>query len=804
MGVVRFLGVTVGLLGLVIDPAWAQLPKKDLVPGLNNTAVQYAASNRNAPALGLLNRATTLRPSDTLAYNRALVLIHLKKFEEAAAVLTKHRAFAHAALNLALLQCRTGQPEAGLKAIQQASATGEWANVKQVNIALVQYGLGQYGPAQQTLDAGATGATAQLMRADLALIQGEYAGALNQYNELLSDETYGPIMPVRIGNALLGLHEFDRAEEQFSRYLQGGNRVAFAQARLGLANALYGQGNYDRAAAEYRTAVQLMPYSEVARTGLGNAYASKRDYRNARIHYEAALKQQSATPNAMLGLGVVAFRQGKFEEAAQLFGAISTMLEATNPDHADAFLHQGLMALTQSRYDTARQALQLAAQLRPGDPSAYSGLSEVFRKQEQFGRSLDALQEALAKSPDESDKPQKQTKTGQRHWPSANQNHWPTANQNHWPGDTPPPGRRVKERVPEKQPDVVAAHPISDKIKARMLANQGSLLMKMNLMDQAYPVFREAIKHDPSNLNALNGLAVSLLEMDKLDKANAIYDSLISHGNHRAFLHNNRGIVRAYMAMQYEKRNQPERARQLYEGAKADYERAQKLDTSRRFYQNNLGNILKNLGKYTEAIKSYEGYLSKSAINNLGVLYAASGKPDFSRYYLNLASKLDSSNQIFRYNQVKLYRRSFADSLTANPGLLAAERRVPANSISAKYSRDGFVNIYLYDYDFDAYDYPGDHRFPVQPDIPRAPDLLPVDDFVTMPEPTPKLAPAPVLASAATKPAALATAPARVGVAPVAPASAAPTGPFKRARMPKPANARRSGRWGSTKCPVVR
>lgn len=728
---------------------------KDPLPRLNNSAITLSQSNKNGPALSLLERVRQGRPSDTVAYNRALVLIKLKRFDEAATELTKLASFGHAQLNLAALQCRMGNWESGLRTLQAAPATAEWADEKAVNIALVLYQLGKYDEAATALSRAGAGSTAQILQGDIALAKGRFVGALNIYNSLQNDEIYGRIIAVRIGNALLGQRQFSEAAHQFETYLESGDRTAYASARLGLANALYGQHEYSKAMAEYRAAVQLMPKSAAARTGLANTFASNHDYRSARTHYETALKQQPDNPNATLGLGVVAYRQGQFDESASHFSKIDKLLEPTNPDHADAFLHQGLMALSSSRYDTARRALEVATRLRPGDPSAFSGMSEVFRRQDLYGQALDMLQQSI-------------TKTASHHWPGAT--------------------------VPTPE--------MTSKTRARMLANQGSLLLKLNMLDKAYPIFKEALKDDPRNINALNGLAVSLLETDQLEKANSLYDSILSRGNHKAFLHNNRGIVRAYAAMQLDKKKQPQQARQLYLKAKTDYEQAQAIDTTRRFYQNNLGNVLKNLDQYEEAIKSYQAYLSKSAINNMGVLYAASGKPDFSRYYLNLAIELDSTNLVYHYNRVKLYRQAFADSLARKPNLLAAERRLPTNSISAKYSRDGYINIYLYDYDFDAYDFPADHHFPVKPEKPQAPDLLPVDDFVMMPEPIPTapVATPPVVVSrpSAITPATNASVTSSAPPAPVTSSSA----PYKRGRMPKPARPGRTSRWGSTRCPT--
>lgn len=725
--------------------------RKDPVPGQNNTAILFSKAGKQAQALGLLTKAGQTRPSDTLTYNRALVLLKLKRFDEAAAALQKANTFAHAQLNLGGLQCRQGDWAGGLKTLQAAPATREWADEKAVNIALAQYQLGQFKEAERTLS-GAAGATAQLLRADLALVQGFYADALKAYKALENDETYGTVMPVRMGNALLGMRKFDDAVALFEQYLTGNDRSAHGAARLGMANARYGQREFGRAAAEYRAALQLMPQSTAARTGLANALASNRDYRSARVQYETVLRQDPASLNARMGLGVVAFRQGNLPESMGHLRQITARLDPSNPDHADAYLHQGLASLSISRFDTARRALEIVSRLRPGDPSAFSGLSEVYRRQDLYGQALEMLQQAINKTAE-----------------------------HHWPGAQPPPE-------------------LSAKTRARMQANRGSLLLKLNLMDQAYPVFREALKDDPSNLNALNGVAVSLLEMDQLDKAHGLYDSLINRGHRRAFLLNNRGIVRSYMALQLDKKKQTEEARKYYTLARQDYEKAQQMDTSRRFYQNNLGNVLKNLNLYDEAVKSYQAYMSRSAINNMGVLYAANRKPDFSRYYLNLAIELDSNNLIYQYNRVKLYRTFYPDSLNRKPNLLAAERRLPTQSISAKYSRDGYINIYLYDYDFDVYDYPPDHRFPLAMEPPRPPDLLAIDDFVTMPEPADPAPTTATVAPSAVKPGP-ATAP-EISTPPVATRPAVAGTPAKRSRMPKPARPRRSTRWGSTRCPT--
>ncbi|MCY7358354.1 MAG: hypothetical protein LH609_13020, partial [Rudanella sp.] len=83
------------------------------------------------------------------------------------------------------------------------------------------------------------------------------------------------------------------------------------------------------------------------------------------------------------------------------------------------------------------------------------------------------------------------------------------------------------------------------------------------------------------------------------------------------------------------------------------------------------------------------------------------------------------------------------------------------------------------------------------PETPRPPDLLPVDDFIRMPELAPVTQPV-------TSRVALVAAPQTNSLVPVsvAPKPAGSSAQPKRSRMLKPAKARRAGRWGSTRCPV--
>ncbi|WP_164851257.1 tetratricopeptide repeat protein [Larkinella soli] len=643
----------------------------DSIPRLNNTAIRLAYNKNYSGALQLLQRAAAARPSDTILYNQAIVLSRLRRYEEAGSLMQQIGSFSQAQANRGVFTCMTGDVKAGL-AMMESAAVGKGADRVAFNRAVAYLHAGQFAEAEQAagqaLRSRGSEPVYRLVKGDAQLGLGKHKEALNTYRQLERQESLATVLPVRIGNALLGLKEYEEAAEQFESYLLSGDRTFQASARYGLANAYYGRKEFAKAVAEYRRAVQFQPTWVQARTGLGNALCSTRDYRSARIEYEAALVVDPENQAAHLGLGVVSHRQGLYEQAMEHFLQAPDLFDAKNADLADCFLSRGLTYLALNRLDSALVNFAVAMRLDKKHPAAYAGASEVYRKKDSFRYTLEYLEKAIRLSP---------------------------------------------------QND-------------RMLTNKGNMYLRAGNMEEAYANFSWALNHNARNVNALNGLSIALLEKDRIEEAELVLDSLINRGNHKSFLYNNRGIVRSYLALKHEKHRDVNQAKQFYYRAIRDYERARDLDSTHKTYYNNLGNVYKNIQEQAKAVKSYQGHLDRSAINNMGVLFASNGKPDLGRHYLNIAISLDSASLVYNYNRFKIYREFFKDSLAHRPDLLRAEQLMPSTSISSKYSKDGYINIYLYDYDFERYEFPGDHFFPIQTDAPVPPDYRPLDDLLSM------------------------------------------------------------------------
>lgn len=646
-------------------------PDNDSVPRLNNTALKLARNKNYSGALQLLQRAAAGRPSDTLLYNQAIILGRLKRFEEASSLLQQIPSFAHAQANQGVFFCQSGDVKVGL-ALLENTAGGKGADKIAFNRAVAHLHAGQFDEAHRAASEAVRMRPGEpmyrLTKGDALLGLGKYREALHLYESVEKVPELENMLPVRIGNALLGLKKYEQAAEKFTTYLLSGDRSFQAPARFGLANAYYGQKEFTKSVAEFRRAVQFRPLWVQARTGLGNALCSIRDYRSARIEFEAALALEPENPHVHLGLGVISHRQGLYEQAMEHFTKAPDLFDEKDKNLADCFLSRGLTHLELNQLDMALVNLSIVMRLNKEHPAAYAGASEVYRKKDSYRYTLAYLEKAIRLSP---------------------------------------------------QND-------------RMLTNKGNMYLKSGNMDEAYDNFSWALHHNSQNINALNGLSISLLEKDRIEQAENVLDSVINRGHHKAFLYNNLGIVRSYMALKYEKQKDLHNAKQYYYRAIRDYERSRDLDSTHKTFYNNLGNLYKNTEEYDKAVKSYLGHLDKSAINNLGVLYARNGKGEFGKHYLNIALTIDSASLVYQFNRYKVYKEYFKDSLARRPDILQAQNLMPTNSISSKYSKDGYINIYLYDYDFERYEFPGDHYFPIQTDSPTPPDYRPLDDLLSM------------------------------------------------------------------------
>src|SRR5690606_5725341 len=160
----------------------------------------------------------------------------------------------------------------------------------------------------------------------------------------------------------------------------------------------------------------------------------------------------------------------------------------------------------------------------------------------------------------------------------------------------------------------------------RMYANYGNLLFHFNMFKKSYEVFKRAVAINNTNIKAQNGWALALLENDQLDKSKALLDSLVKTNSDIPYLLNNRGISYAYVGNRHQQRDELELAEAHYKSSFADFNKALDIKPVNRFYNVNVGNVYRYWEDYDEAQLSYKAYQDKSALNNMGIMYAGQEK----------------------------------------------------------------------------------------------------------------------------------------------------------------------------------
>lgn len=147
---------------------------------------------------------------------------------------------------------------------------------------------------------------------------------------------------------------------------------------------------------------------------------------------------------------------------------------------------------------------------------------------------------------------------------------------------------------------------------------------------------------------------------------------------------------------------------------------------TRKFYNVNQGNVYRYWQQYDQASLSYQSYQDKSALNNTAVMYAGQEKMKDAKYYLGVAIQIDSLHRVFQYNMNILVKGKQQEMMKL---VASAGDDGPYSDIGIKYSRDGFVTIYLYDYEYDTLAFKGRHYMPLPVAEYREDYFIPEYDF---------------------------------------------------------------------------
>jgi tetratricopeptide (TPR) repeat protein len=455
-----------------------------------------------------------------------------------------------------------------------------------------------------------------------------------------------PKAQIRYANALLSLNQFGAAKAVFATYLESDDRTFRGDAYLGMAHSNYGLKLIGEAQRYYKLASTLKRETPALQSGIANTHLSKREYQTAFTLFDRVIKKDSTYLPAYLGRAVSYYGQKKYDLALKDFKKAEKALDENNRFFADLFVTKAFSEYYLKKSTEAQDDFQTAIKLDPTRYEALAGISSIMIDQKRYSEAGQFLARALTY---------------------------------------------------EKGYDL-------------MWSNYGNLLLHFDMFKKGYQVFKKAISLNPANVNAQNGWGVVLLENDQLDKSMALFDSLVREKPDLPFLHNNHGIVQAYIGNRHDQRHQVNEANARYDGSFEDFKKAMAAAPSRKFYNVNQGNVYRYLEKYDEAKLSYQTYQDKSALNNTAVMYAGQQRIKDAKYYLGVAIQIDSMHRVFQYNMTVLAKGKQQEMMRL---VASADENSPFSDIGIKYSRDGFVTIYLYDYEYDVLTFPGRHYMPL-------------------------------------------------------------------------------------------
>lgn len=604
--------------------------------------------------------------------NYSVGLLHLlnRNYDDALALLENSEASKAAALNTLVVYCKQGRIEDGL-AFGQTTAHGNTQGKWNYNLGLL------YKMNNQLEESVAETTTAIRQRDEMAyrLLRGDALMKLDQPKRAVSDfekmAKKHPKAQIRYANALVDLKRYQEASYVFQEYLEEGDRTFRKDAFLGLGHAYYGLNQMDNAQKYYRLAATMIRDSPVALCGQANVLVSKHEYQAAQTIYNRILSNDSTYLSAKLGRGITQYGLGNYAEALKDMEAADQLFDPADRALADIFVCRGFAKYYTGKAGAALADFESALRLDGARYEALAGLSGIYVDQKNYSEAGRYLSKALGY---------------------------------------------------EKKYD-------------RMWSNYGNMLLHFDMHEKAFAVFKKAIGLNSENIKAQNGWGVVLLEKDKLDQSKVLFDSLVKANPDVPYLLNNRGIVNAYHGNRYDQLRQPEAANNQYQLAFDDFKAAMEVAPARKFYNVNQGNVYRYWEQYEEAKLSYRIHQDKSALNNTAVLYAGLDNQKDAKYYLETALQVDSAHRVFQFNMnilMKGKQKEFAQTL-ARAVASNDESDGLFSDIGIKYSRDGFVTIYLYDYEYDTLHFPGRHYLPLPVSEYAEDYFIPEYDFRLLP-----------------------------------------------------------------------
>jgi len=202
-------------------------------------------------------------------------------------------------------------------------------------------------------------------------IKGQYAEAVEQYEQVIQTRPNYFEIQLNLGMALFHANRFDEAIEHYQQALKINPDAAEAHFNLGVSWDQKKQAS--DAIHEFEETLRLDPNHIAARHNLGLILLQTNHVPEAIAHYEQVVK---LIPNETIGhydLGNALLRANRLPEAMEQFNAVSRL----NPDDADAYKDRGYTLIQMGRAREAIKQFEIYLKLNPNDEAIRNQLSQL-------------------------------------------------------------------------------------------------------------------------------------------------------------------------------------------------------------------------------------------------------------------------------------------------------------------------------------------------------------------------------------------------------------------------------------------
>ncbi|MFA4995220.1 MAG: tetratricopeptide repeat protein [Bdellovibrionales bacterium] len=181
---------------------------------------------------------------------------------------------------------------------------------------------------------------------------------------------------------VLPLAGCDNPEQKEARYIKRGN-------------ALFEDGEYEKARIEYKNAAKLKPTEAEPFYRLGLIEEAMGDLRGAFSHFTAAEQQNSHFHPAVLKVAQYYMGAEQYEETRKRIDAV--LGEA--PDNAEAHATYAALLLREKKLDDAESEARTALTKEPANVSACAALVGVYSAKKDIDKAIKAVNEGIARNP---------------------------------------------------------------------------------------------------------------------------------------------------------------------------------------------------------------------------------------------------------------------------------------------------------------------------------------------------------------------------------------------------------------------